>query len=131
MRDKKTAAVNLLELVPRRTVKWETEPNGSVVLIIPKFKNRFAVRYFMPMLAKPDVRLKLDAYGSFVWNHCDGRTTVLRIAEKMRSEFGPDVEPVYDRVALFVGRLNKEHFVTLKDEHDLTGATYEEPTKIE
>jgi hypothetical protein len=130
MRARQQAPVNLLDLRPRRVVKWETEANGTVVLIIPKFKNRFAVRWFVPMLAKPNVRLKLDAYGSFVWNHCDGRTTVSAIGERMRSEFGSAVEPVYDRIALFLGRLDKEHFLSLRED-DPSGVTDEQGSTME
>jgi len=107
--------VNLLDLKPRREVSWEAETSGTVVLLIPKFRNRFVVRWLVPMLAKPNVRLKLDVFGSFVWNQCDGRTAVSEIAERMRSTFGTAVEPVYDRVALFLGRLDREHFVSMED----------------
>lgn len=104
---------NLLELTPTRNVKWETAENQLVVLLVPKFKNRFSVKYLQPLVAKPNFHLKLDAYGSFVWNHLDGNTTVMKIAESMKEYFGESVEPVYERVGKFIHMLQREKFITL------------------
>jgi len=37
----------------------------------------------MPLLSKPYVRVKLDQFGSFVWKHCDGKTTVAETMGKV------------------------------------------------
>lgn len=108
--EKKT---NLLELTPFRSVSFETSEDGKVTLLIPKFKNRFAVKYFEPLLAKKHFKLKLDAYGSFVWSRIDGNTTVMAIANAMKEHFGDSVEPVYDRVGKFIHMLQREKFISL------------------
>lgn len=107
------AEVNLLELCPVRNVSWEMAEQEQVVLLIPKFKSRFAVKYIMPMLAKPNFRIKLDAYGSFLWQRFDGDTPVRRIAESMKDTFGESVEPVYDRIGKFIRALEKEKFILI------------------
>lgn len=113
MRKKNTIAANLLDLKPVRNMDWETGENGLTVLLIPKFQNRYLVKWLMPRLAKPNFRVKLDAYGSFVWNQCDGNTTVAEMAERMREQFGEKVEPLYDRIAKFLQRLEREDFLRL------------------
>lgn len=105
---------NLLELTPTRNVSWEPAEDQRVVLLIPKFKSRFTVKYFEPLLAKKHFRLKLDAYGSFVWNRIDGNTTVMSIADSMKTHFGDAVDPVYERVGKFIHMLQREKFISLK-----------------
>lgn len=104
---------NLLELTPVRNVSSETNEDQKVTLLIPKFKNRFAVKYFEPLLAKKHFRLKLDPYGSFVWSRIDGNTSVMAIADAMKEHFGESVEPVYDRVGKFILMLQREKFISL------------------
>ena len=106
-----TKEINLLELTPKRSVESETGEEQKVVLLIPKFRNRLTVKFIQPMLAKPFFRLKLDAYGSFVWNRIDGKTSVLKIAEEMKEHFGESVEPVYERVGKFVQMMQREKFI--------------------
>jgi hypothetical protein len=102
---------NLLTLKPVRNVAWETEEDGRATLIIPKFRNAFLQKWVIPWLAKPNFRIRLDAYGSFIWQNCDGETLVGLIAEKMLAEFGPKVEPVHERIAIFIRRLEREKFL--------------------
>lgn len=105
--------INLLELTPTRNVQWESVEDQKIVLLIPKFKHRFTVKYFEPLLAKKHFRLKLDAYGSFVWNQIDGSATVMKIADAMKIQFGESAEPVYERVGKFIQMLQREKFITL------------------
>jgi hypothetical protein len=111
--EKKTKEINLLELTPTRRVGSEADEKQQVTLLIPKFKNRYTVKYLQPLLAKPNFRLKLDTYGSFVWNRIDGHTKVMNIADAMKEHFGESVEPVYERVGKFVHMLQREKFITL------------------
>lgn len=113
VRKKKTPAVNLLDLKPVRNMDWETGANGLAVLLVPKFQNRYLAKWLTPRLSKPNFRVKLDAYGSFVWSQCDGNTTVAEMAEKMREQFGEKAEPLYDRIAKFLQRLEREDFLRL------------------
>jgi hypothetical protein len=104
---------NLLELKPRRNLQWETAEGGGVVLLVPKFRNRWVVKWFVPMLAKPDIRVKLDAFGSFCWQQCDGNTMVRDIAERMAVHFGEPADSLVDRIGKFVATLARDKFVLL------------------
>lgn len=107
---------NLFELKPVRSISWETGDNGFIVLLVPKFRNPHLVKWLLPRLSKPNFRVKLDAHGSFIWSQCDGDTTVLEIAERMKVKFGEAVEPLDDRIARFIQKLEHEKFLVIGQE---------------
>lgn len=113
-RDSKGETINLLELVPVRTIPWEKSEEGLVVLLKPKFRHPFFVKHLLPRQKKPHYRIKLDAIGSFVWEQCDGNRSVKELAENMKGQFGDDVEPLYDRLTLFLQSLEKNRFIYFK-----------------
>ncbi|HLE33401.1 MAG TPA: PqqD family protein [Bacteroidota bacterium] len=116
MTNKKTIEPrNLLALKPRRTVEWEEGENGRVVILFPKFRNKFLVAWLLPMLSKKNFRIKLDAYGSFLWRLFDGSTSVEEMGARMEREFGRDAEPVFDRIGKFLRKLEKEKFIALEN----------------
>lgn len=106
---------NLMTLKPRRLVDWEESSSGLVVILFPKFRNRFLVTWLLPMLSKRNFRIKLDAYGSFLWRQFDGLTNVEEMGAKMEREFGKDAQPVFDRIAKFLQKLEKEKFIVMGD----------------
>lgn len=106
--------INLLDLKPRQNIAWEAGENGRIVLLVPKFRNKFLVTYLVPRLSKPNIRVKLDEFGSFVWNNCDGTTPVADIGKRMKAQFGESVEPVYDRIGAFLRKLEKEKFLIIE-----------------
>lgn len=120
VKSKEQQAVNLLALRPRRNLEWETQQDDKVVLLIPKFTNRFLVRWFVPLLAKPRIRLKLDERGSYVWVRCDGKMTIAEIGEQMSAKFNEPVETTYDRIGKFIQQFTREKFLALDNNtHEL------------
>jgi hypothetical protein len=105
--------MNLLELTPTQRAPWETADNGSVVVLLPKFHHELLVRWLVPRLKHPHVRVKLDKLGSFVWKQCDGKTTVAEIAERMRTEFSESAGSAEDRIRKFLLMLEKSDLVNL------------------
>jgi len=83
------------------------------VLLVPKFRNKWAVKWFVPMLAKPTVRVKLDERGSFVWQRCDGNTTLESIGEEMSRAFSEPLETTYERLGKFIHQMARSKFLTL------------------
>jgi len=102
---------NLYELRPRRLVEWETGQNQQVTLLIPKFRTGLIARVLQPRLRRPQFRIKLDEFGSFVWLLCTGETNVRSIGEQMRSRFGETAEPIYDRISRFLQQLESSKFI--------------------
>ena len=126
MKSRNRQPVNLLELKPRRNVEWETGEGGHTVLVVPRFRDRLLRTWILPLLAKPDFRVKLDAMGTAFWQRCDGSTTVLEIADAMAGQSGSDLEDVIERLARFLARLEREEFIVMKapeQKGDRTSAT--------
>ena len=108
-------AINLLELIPVRALKWEKSEEGLVVLLKPKFKSPVLTKYLLPRMKNPYFRIKLDFIGSFMWNACDGRRNVQEIGKMLGKEFAEKAEPVFDRLALFLQSLEKNRFIHYKN----------------
>jgi len=106
--------INLLDLVPIRNIKWEKKENSLIVLLKPKFTQAFLSKHVLPRLKNPYYRIKLDDMGSYIWESCDGQSTVKELAEGLKNKFGDRVEPLYDRLALFLQSLEKNHFILYK-----------------
>ena len=118
MRRRKRQSINLLELTPEQRVPWENGENGNVVVLVPKFQHELLVKWLVPRLKYPNVRVKLDKLGSFVWKQCDGRTTVAEMAERLRSEFADSAGSAEDRIRKFLLMLEKSDLVNL-NAHEL------------
>ncbi len=103
--------LNLLELVPVQNIDWKKEQSGLIVLLKPKFQHPLLQKHVLPRLKNPYYRIKLDSVGSFLWEKCDGKTTVRELGQKLKHQFGDDVKPIYDRMALFLQSLEKNRFI--------------------
>ena len=85
-----------------------------MTIFVPKFQNQMLMRWMVPLLAKPFIRLKLDTYGSYIWNACDGNTTVRDIGQKMGEHFGEEIDPLYERIGLFIRRLDESQSLLIR-----------------
>ena len=103
--------VNLLDLKPVRNRRSETDPDGTVTIIVPKFTNPVMVRWFVPLLSRPELRVKLDEHGSFIWTMCDGNTSVGEMAERMKQKYGQGFDPDYRRLGAYVRQLLRTDFI--------------------
>ncbi|MFQ6102902.1 MAG: PqqD family protein [Candidatus Glassbacteria bacterium] len=111
----KRGEVNLLSLIPVRNRDWESRDGSSVVILAPRFTNRWLLEKVVPRLKNPYYKVSLDEVGSRVWMSCDGKKTVGEIAKRLRDEFGEDVEPVYDRLGSFFKTMEEHLFIRFKN----------------
>ncbi len=95
--------------------EWEKRDENLIVLLKPKFKNPLFGRYIFRFLGKPYYRINLDAIGSFIWERCDGKSTVRQIGKSLHQKFGDKVEPVYERLALFLMSLERGKFISYEE----------------
>ena len=103
--DKKSnKETNLLELIPMRVSGWKKNDDGLVTLILPKFKSKIG-KVFASRLKNPNYEVKLDAIGAFLWKECDGRNSVHEISIELVKEFGDEIEPVYERIKIYINML--------------------------
>ena len=111
--DRKEKPANLLEFTPVHLARWEQDAQGIIVLLIPKFTNAFLAKHVMPRMKRPNFRIKLDEFGTWVWLHIDGRRTVYQIGVELQQEFGDKVEPVFQRLGLFINSLAQHRYISL------------------
>jgi hypothetical protein len=110
---KQPPRINLLELIPQRRCEFNVDADRIVTVKLPRFRREWMIQFLVPRWKSPFIQTKLDRVGSFVWLQCDGDQSVHDIAERMREEFGEDIEPVYDRLKLFLHQLGKRDYLSL------------------
>jgi len=102
---------NLLDLVPIRHVKWVEGEKGEITLQMPRFQNKLLLKFIRQFQIKETCQIHLDEFGSYVWKQCDGNQCVYDIGLKLKDTFGEHVEPVFDRLGLFIKMLIKNHLI--------------------
>jgi hypothetical protein len=110
---KQSQEYNLLELVPHRLREFDMGEEDIVTINVPRFKHGWMAHYLLPRWKHPNIRTKLDAVGSFVWLQCDGATSTGEIADLLRERFGEEVEPVHDRLKLFLQLMTRRGWIRL------------------
>ena len=99
------------EIVPIRNVKWEKEENEKITLLKPKFTGEFSKKYIVPRMKYPYYKIHLDEVGTAVWNSIDGKRTAVEIGEKLQKDLGEKIEPVFERLGLFLATLKQNKFI--------------------
>lgn len=106
---------NLLELTPYRFYKEETDAEGNFVVLIPKFKNKYLVKYLVPRMKSEYFKLKLDKFGSSVWGMLNGKDSIKFIAEELVKKHGDEIQPIYDRLPKFIMMLHTNKLISFKE----------------
>ena len=107
---------NLLDMTPRREVKWEEDEAGVVTLVRerPTIRGpRSLGRWISFMMAPP--RIRLDDVGSYAWLQMNGSLEVRELARLVQTEFGDRVEPVNQRLGQLIRLLKRERFVSYSE----------------
>ncbi|MDD3642468.1 MAG: PqqD family protein [Candidatus Krumholzibacteria bacterium] len=120
-KEKRTPDVNLLELVPERTVGSGTGEDGIVTVHAPRFHNRLLKRLIEPRLRRPQMMIRLDGIGTAVWEQIDGERTVGEIGAILRERFGETIEPCHDRLAVFFTQLELSRFIRWRNLEEVRG----------
>lgn len=107
--------LNYLELTPVRNYNHIVEDENRVAVLVPRFTNKFLVKYLVPRLKSPDIKVKLDKFGSSAWLKADGNKNVQQICEELFSEYGEQINPVVDRVTKFYTQLYQYKFISFKE----------------
>ena len=112
-RKKETPQTNLdmRTIVPIHDVKFEVEESGNVTLLKPKFTSQFSQKYIIPKMKYPYYMVHLDEIGTTVWNTIDGQRTAIEIGEILKEKLGKKIEPVYERLGMFMAKMKNEKFI--------------------
>lgn len=87
---------------------YEADKNG-IVTILEKQEHKIQ-RVFRKLGFKiPEYKkVTLDEYGSYVFHQIDGSKTIREIGEKLEEKYGDKVQPLYERLFLFISQLNQQ-----------------------
>ncbi len=114
-RTKKSKTINYLTLTPLPLIASEINSDGTISLLVPRFKSKFWSKHLMTKTSKKHIRLNLDELGSSTWSLIDGTSTVGEICDRLEQMFGERIHPVEDRVTKYISGLYLNHFLTFKE----------------
>ena len=103
--------INMYDIIPRPCVNFETDPDGKITLLKPKFKSAIAVKYLSPLTKHKNYKIHLDDIGSSIWKLIDRKNNAGIIADEIEKEFGEKVAPVFERVGTFLRQLKTANFI--------------------
>lgn len=106
---------NYLELHPIRLHNEEIDQENLVTILIPKFTNRVLVKYLVPKMKSPTIKLKLDELGSASWLMFDGKKSVGAIAAALKDKFGDKIQPVNERLTKFLTGLYEQKLISFTE----------------
>ncbi len=105
---------DVMRCIPHKLHDHEIDPEtGRIVVLKPKFQWIVAKKLIEPLLQSKFFKVKLDPIGSAVWENINGVNTVDAIGKILASQFGPEIEPIYERLTKFVVALHQQKFIRL------------------
>lgn len=105
---------NIAHCVPVRLVEHEEGDDGSVRLLVPRFRARW-LQWLQRRLKNKYIKVSLDEIGSFAWKQMDGQRTMGEISRLMEEKLGEKVKPAGQRLGMFLGMLRRNKFVTWEE----------------
>ncbi len=103
--------LDMNNIIPQQFAKFEKEENDNITLLKPKFNSNFSLKYIIPRMKHPYYSIHLDEIGTAVWNSIDGKRNAVEIGEKLKGELGDRIEPVFERLGLFLATLKQQKFI--------------------
>ena len=114
-RKKILKSVNTLDLTPIKLYSEEANKDELVTVIVPKFKNKIAVKLVSPRLKSDHFKIKLDKFGSAVWLKINGKTKVDHIINDVKKKFGGEIQEEHERITKFIFQLYEQGFISFKE----------------
>ena len=113
---KKKNAGNYMDFVPVRNPAFASHvaEDGIVTVSVEwqGFYHRIAQRFFR----RPRVSdIKLDTYGSFIWQAIDGEKTVFALSQELEAHFG-SMEKALSRLIKFLEIMHDNRLISWKGE---------------
>lgn len=111
------AGVDFLTLIPEQAATVaEVEPGAteeSVVLLMPRFQGTLFESWLQPLVRrdKRTIRVPLEARGSFLWRHIDGRSTAADLVAAFVDAFPEDGSDAERRVCQYLYSLEQNRFI--------------------
>jgi hypothetical protein len=99
---------DVLNIIYKVTDKFEYEVDEeNIVTILEKQDHKFQKFFRKLKLRIPEYKkTSLDEYGSCVFLQIDGKKTVKDIGESLEVKYGDKVQPLYERLLLFLNHID-------------------------
>ncbi len=89
---------------------WTLSESGEVIIDMENkgITNRIAQKFFK----RPKVsHITLEGMGSFIFTCIDGKRSVFEIGKLVKEKYGEDAEPLYERLSVYMKRLEELKFI--------------------
>lgn len=110
-----TDAKNALDLIPLPRCESTVGEDGSVTLVVPRFKQEWLLRLVRRLRRSETVKVHLDETGSKAWREMDGRRSIEEIGKSIDAEGDETIQQKYERLSAFMMILHRNHFITFKE----------------
>ena len=114
-RKKILKSANTLDLTPIKLYSNQIDEDNLVTVIVPKFKNKIAVKLISPKLKSDHFKIKFDKFGSAVWLMMDGKMKVSQMIKNLKNKFGDDIPQEEERTTKFIFQLYEQGFISFKE----------------
>ncbi len=111
----KRSELNYLTMIPFAIYSHEFNSEGKIDVLVPRFTDKVFGKLLQPRLKKKYIKANLDEFGTATWQLINGSNTVSRIGELLTEKFGDKIQPVYDRLTLFLTHLYNAGFISFKE----------------
>ncbi len=109
--DMKKEKKNYIDNIPQiNNIEWEVKKDGIVEIKVENkgFYNLVAQKFFK----KPRYSfIKLDEYGSCVWQQIDGNKTIYEIGQILEDKHQGAANQLYERLATYFGILYRHKYI--------------------
>jgi len=104
---RKPTAEEFLQFIPKRKeYPWMVDETGLVHITVPKFQSKLGISLCRLVRKKNEFQADMDAIGSFIWQRCDGKTSVQKILTALEKEF-PDEKNIDQRLFVFLTQMKQ------------------------
>ena len=89
---------------------WTHSESGEVIIDMENkgITNRIAQKFFK----RPKIsHITLEGMGSFIFTCIDGKRSVFEIGKLVKEKYGEDAEPLYERLSVYMKRLEELKFI--------------------
>jgi hypothetical protein len=111
----KFKGINYLDLIPVRKLNHEFRDEENIDILVPKYRDKFFGKFLQPKINDKYLKANMDIHGTNTWLLIDGERNVFEISKLMKEKFGDEIEPVYDRITLFINNLYRNGFIYFKE----------------
>lgn len=111
MKDKR----NYLDFVPVKnpSMTWSRDETGIITVDVTH--RGIAAKVAQVAFNRPKVsHIKLDRFGSFIWQQIDGEQNIYQIGQKVDERFGKEAEPLYERLITYFRTLAENKYISYR-----------------